>query len=285
MGKRAWWMGWSLLLMASMAHAGGAGAVRKQLEASMLVTGQITVDQAGRVADYSIDSQDQLPAGVLEFVRANVPGWTFQPQRVNGQPVGARNRMRILLVAKKQDDGDYLMRLRSATFQPLSELEGYEIDSRDMAPPRYPVGAARAGVGGTVYLILKVGRDGKVQDAFAEQVNLRAVATEGTMDKVRRMFADSALSAARRWSFVPPTKGEQAEAAYWTVRTPVDYYMGHDGEPRYGVWQAYVPGPRQSADWVDKELAATSPEALAGGSTHLVTKDGLRLLTPLAQEG
>ncbi|MEL1266274.1 protein tonB [Pseudoxanthomonas putridarboris] len=275
----------SALVLAQAASAQGAGAVRKQIEVSMLVTGEIAVDAQGRVVDHALDEADELPPGVVAFLQQQVPAWEFRPQQVDGVPVGARNTMRLLLVARKQEDGAYEMRLQAANFDPLSQDEGYSISSKRMVPPRYPDALARAGAAGTVYLILKVGRDGTVQEVFAEQVNLRAVATEPLMEKMRRMFAGSALQAARGWSYTPPSRGELAAADFWTVRVPVEYTMGDAAMPKYGQWVAYIPGPRKTAEWVDAELANSSPEALADGAVGLLDKQALRLLTPLASEG
>ena len=275
------WIGWLWLACVLPVFAQGAGAVRKQAELSMLIKGEITVDHNGRVDAYTLKDPEELPPGVVAFVGNSIDTWAFEPQKLNGQPVVVRNRMRILVVARPQEEGGYQIRLQSVSFSPLSTKEGYELVSQTMAPPRYPVNAARSGVGGSVYLVLRVGRDGKVQDAVVEQVNLRAVASEGVMDRVRRMFAVASLSAGRGWTFTPPTQGDEASLDYWSVRTPIDFYMGHD-EPKYGQWRAYIPGPRQSVPWVDSDLLRISPEALAEGSTDMLSKSGLRLLTPLS---
>jgi hypothetical protein len=152
-----------------------------------------------------------------------------------------------------------------------------------MDPPRYPENAYRAGVSGTVYLILKVGRDGSVQDAVAEQVNLRVVAPEADMRTFRNIFAKSALSAARKWTFRPPTEGEYVAEPYWTIRVPVSYsFENHSKEGDYGRWVSYVPGPRERAPWVtDKDRAGFSPDSLVEGGVYMASEKGPRLLTPL----
>ena len=274
------WMALGLLLVSTWAQAGGVGAVRKQVEMSMLVKGEISVDGSGKVVDLRIDRPEQLPAGVVSFVQAQVPTWAFEPVTVDGSAVGVRNRMRLLAVAKKDDAGGYELRLQAVSFHPLERNAGFDVVKDSMQPPRYPVSLARAGASGSVFLLLRVGRDGKVQEAFAEQVNLRSLATENVMQKVRDGFAQSAVSAARRWTFTPPTQGPLASADYWTVRTTVDYLLDLDTF-QYGKWVAYVPGPRQTADWVDQELAKQSPETLVGGETYALTEGELRLLTPL----
>lgn len=278
------WVAWTLLLFSTIAQAGGVGAMRKQVELSMLVKGEISVDAAGKVADVSIHKPEELPPGVLAFVLEQVPTWNFEPVRLEGASVAVRNRMRMLAVARKDDAGNYELRLQAVSFHPLEKDTNLDVVSDSMMPPRYPEAMARAGASGTVFLLLKIGRDGTVQDAFAEQVNLRALATANVMRKMREAFAQSALTTARRWTFTPPTQGPLASADYWSVRTTVDYMLDFD-EFKYGRWVAYVPGPRQTADWVDRELVRTSPETLAGGETQLLAAQGLRLLTPLGDEG
>jgi hypothetical protein len=278
------WMAMGLLLFSAWAHAQGVGAVRKQQEASLMVEGDITVDEKGTIAEYSLKDPDKLPPGVETFIRNNLAGWAFEPPTVEGKPVRLRNNMSLLLVAKKVDDDGFLMRVQATSFYPQSTEEGYEIAKKKMEPPRYPRPAAMGGAQGTVYLIVKVGRDGRVQDVVAEQVNLRVVATESMMGKLRDMFADASISAARKWEFTPPVRGDEVSAEYWSIRIPVDFNMGAPG-PRYGRWIGYIPGPRQKAPWVDPDLADDSPEAMAAGQPRQLGKEELRLLTPLSPRG
>lgn len=270
-----------MLAWAHGAWAQGVGAMRKQIEVSMAVTGEIAVDERGAVTAHTLDKVDQVPPGVVAFLQQQVPTWEFKPLQVDDVPVSARNKMRVLLVAKKQEDGGYEMRVQAASFYPLISAEGSSSDNGRMMPPRYPAAMAKAGASGSVYLILKVGRDGRVEDALAEQVNLRILATAQVMERMRQTFAASALQAARNWSFDPPIDVAVSTAGYWTMRVPVDYMMG-GAEPRYGQWVAYVPGPRITADWVDAELTRNSPEALANGMVGVLDEHAMRLLTPLA---
>jgi len=282
--RRYSWAGLLLLMLALPVFAQGAGGVRKQVEASMRVTGEITVDEQGQVASYTLDDPAKLPSGIVKFVRDNIAHWKFEPPVIEGKSVSIRNNLSVLLVANRQEDGDYLMRVQAVSFYPQQTDAGYEVASRVMTPPRYPMSAARAGVGGVVFLALKVGRDGQVQDVAAEQVNLKAVASENQMNKFRQMLATASIDTARRWSFDPPARGELAAADYWTVRVPVEFSLG-DALPRYGEWVKYVPGPRIMPSWVEEMQARESPEAMAAGTPRIVGGDGLRLLTPLAQEG
>ena len=117
---------------------------------------------------------------------------------------------------------------------------------------------------------------------ITEQVNLGFVADERMMRQVREEFSKSALIAAKRWTFKPPTEGTEADAPFWQVRVPVDYKMFGQKTPGYGEWQVYVPGPRQHAPWMEAEQGdADSPDAMIAGGIYEIGK-GRRLLTPLS---
>jgi len=282
--KRSIWSG--VLLACAMAAtcaawAKGPGSVRKQLEASMLVTGLITIRPDGSVAAVDVDKPQRLPEGIAAFVGRNAADWRFEPVQVDGKAAQVRARMSVRLIAKPLGDGKMEVSVRSADFgdeqaQPAAE----RITAREMTPPGYPLSAAEKGVQGTAYLLLRVGRDGAVKEAVAEQVNLRYIASEPQMNQHRYRFARTALAAARRWTFQPPTEGDAARQTEWAVRVPVDFTFG--GERRYGQWEAYVPGPRERVPWADQDDPAFSPDALVEGGVYQAHgRKGPRLLTPL----
>ena len=278
MGKHLW-IGLLLWMVAGAAIAVGPKAVRKQIESSLLVTGSIDIETDGHVSAHRLDHSDKLPKGVVALVGKWAPDWKFEPILVNGQPAKARASMRLRIVAKKLDHDRYSVAIRSASFGD-SRL-GETVTGKEMAPPAFPESAARSGVSGTVYLVLRVGRSGLVEEAVTEQVNLRVVADEGAMERWRRTLARAALGTAKRWVFNPPAAGDEANAEFWSVRVPVDFVLGKRDGPAYGTWEAYVPGPRQAAPWVARdELASSGPDTLASGGVYQVGQ-GLRLLTPL----
>ena len=116
--RRGWnaVLGIVLLLVSQAAFAGGPGAVRKQVESSMLLTGKIQVDTEGRVTAHSLDDADKVPAGVMRLIDKAVPSWTFEPMRLDGKPVKVATDMRIRVVAHKLDADRYEVAIRSATF-------------------------------------------------------------------------------------------------------------------------------------------------------------------------
>lgn len=282
--KHKWLLATLLALLSFAASAAGPGAVRKQIESSMRVTGTIEVTPDGSVRTYAIDHAEKIPKGLLGFIQQNIDQWKFDPVLVDGKAVGVRNTMSLRVVAKKLTDDEYSVRLQAASFDPFTVEAGHEVESKFMPPPRYPQAAAVNGAAGTVYVVIKVGRDGSVEDAVAEQVNLRMVASSLEMEQWRTVLGKAAVQQARKWTFTPPVAGEHADDAYWSVRVPVDFMLSTK-EPKYGQWEAYVPGPRQSYPWAENEAAGDSLEALSEGGVHLVGNGGLRLLTPLGAEG
>lgn len=273
------WMGLvGLMLWASIAMAGGTTAeVRKQVEASMLVQGTIDIDVQGQVVDYRLEQAESLPPTLLGFVDRRIRAWRFEPTLVDGKPVLARSPMQLRLVTKK-DGQNYLLRIAGANFGTLDAEDEVPGIKDKLAPPRYPEIAARSGVGGTVYLVLRVGRDGSVAEAIAEQVNLRSVGTEREMKMFRRMLADASIEAVRRWKFTFPTRGEDADAPFVSVRVPVDFITPNLPEAKPGLWQAYVPGPRQEIPWRNWDAAMESPDAVAAGGVYPDRRRGPKLI-------
>lgn len=159
--------------------------------------------------------------------------------------------------------------MEAATTQPVK-----------LRPLQYPMVAAQIGARGTVYLILKRGQAGRVQDVVAEHVNLQTLGREKQMEQMRSILAKSAVSTARQWTFRPPTEGDEADDKVWLAHVPVDYSFAGDRTPGYGEWDAYVPGPRQEAPWNTEVLApGETPDAMIAGGIYPVGH-GLRLRTP-----
>jgi hypothetical protein len=280
-----WWcVLWALMVtLSGPALAQSAKAMEELVEVSMLVNGDVTVDPTGKVVSYTIQDEKALPAGALAFLKRSVEGWAFEPPKMEGEAITLENGMRLLLVAKRVEGESYQMRIQAASFDPPRQ-EGYTLRSRKLDPPQYPYAAAMVGMQGTVYLVLKIGRDGKVLQAVAEQVNLTRLASGPVMSRFRALLADSALKAARGWEFEPPIRGDDAKEDFWTVRIPAAFTMVGE-EPRYGTWVPYVPGPRKKAPWLDPDVPGESPEALAGGEPSLLGTPMLRLRTPVSWDG
>ncbi|MEA9557145.1 hypothetical protein VC273_14870 [Xanthomonas nasturtii] len=271
-----------------VAHA-KPDAARLQIEASMNVTGELTLTPDGTVTAVALVDEERLPAAVRERIKHSVAAWRFDPVKDDGNALPARLPMSLLLVAKPGDDNQYRVSIRSAHFGGQTP-QGVSAQPNGMAPPPYPANAFRGGATGVVYLLLKIGRDGKVEDVVAEQVNLTALVPESKRARWRKEFADASIAKARSWTFTPATAGSERNAPFWEMRVPVTFDIAaseKDLDAKQKKWQSYLPGPRQTASWrMQNDAAATtdSPDALPGSGLFSVRGEGVRLLTPL-QEG
>ncbi|TKS55004.1 hypothetical protein E4582_09680 [Luteimonas yindakuii] len=271
----------SLLALPTRAESQTARQARQEVEASMVVTGVIDIDAKGEVTAHVVDQPDKLPDYVLELVDRAVPAFRFEPLLVDGSPASGQAKMSLRLVATQAGDGSMNVAIRSAHFgETYSESGTTSVRSQDMQPPHYPASVLHMGGTGTVYMLIKVGRDGRVQDLAAEQVNLTTIGPARAMASVRRALERASIEAARRWRFTPPTDGEEAAKDHWVVRIPVEYHIGKERKVGYGEWSAYHPGPRTQPGWAQPTPPGFSPDVLlAGGVTPETSR--FKLLTPL----
>lgn len=266
-----------------VADAQSARQARQQVEASMLVTGHVDIDREGRITGHAFDQPEKLPTHATSLIEQAMPALRFEPVLVDGAPVLARAKMSVRLVATPVGDGDGNMHVRiaSAHFgEEYSETDRTSVRPSSMRPPRYPMNVAEIGGKGTVYLLVKVGRDGTPEDVIAEQVNLTALGNARQMQMIRNALSKTAVDNARKhWTFTPPELGEDVTRDYWVVRVPVDFQLGDIRETAYGQWSAYHPGQRQRPDWAAPTPPGFSPDTLvAGGMTPETSR--FKLLTP-----
>lgn len=270
------WMLFVLLAMCGWVHA-GIHDVARQAELSVLATGWIEVDATGGVAAYGLDRPEQLPVAVTELAEQKIPQWTFAPPAQVGDNGRMRTKMAVRFVAKALAGGQYAVRIAGSSF---NALEPDELPTRDsLQPPRYPAMAARYSVSGTAFVVLRIARDGAVEDAVVEQVNLRLISDEELMAAFRDLLANASLTAAREWTFVPPVRGPEKDEPYWRVRVPVEFVRIGRKTYRYGEWQAYVPGPRVRLPGSDAtgNDASTAADAVPDGGMQPL-RSPLRLL-------
>jgi hypothetical protein len=270
---------------AASAWAGGYTDLRKQVEASMLLTGTVAVAKDGSLRRFELDHPDQIDPAIRDFVERNIKSWSFAVDSLPADvPANATvvNSMSILVVAKPIEGDTFSLRLAASYFSAKDPEPDTEVRYASMKPPEYPVSAVRAGVSGKVFLLVKIDHDGKVEEAIAEQVNLRAVAeNEKQMNRWRNVLAQASLEAVKRWKFTIPTRGGQALHASFLARVPIDFNFERAKQPEYGQWAPYIPGPRHPNPWENAEdNRGFAPDALAANG-GIYSNDGLRLRTPL----
>lgn len=245
----------------------GTGDIRKTAEATMLVTGSIDVAPDGGVYGYTLDRPEKIPSPVVDLIKNSVPGWKFQfAERVNAIQHAT---MRLRIAAKPIDDQHDALRISSANFGDTDATATDHVTYKDRQPPRYPPEAVQARVDGTVFLLLRVNRQGQVQDVAVEQVNLGVYGRESEMHHFRTVLGGAALDAAKRWTYNLPTTGKHVLDPYWDVRIPVQFNLRPRGMPKedtYGKWEPYIPGPHEWIPWQQKKPLQSSFDAIPDGS-------------------
>ena len=278
-----WGLAALLLSMAGMALAFTEDEVRKQVEASRLVTGTVDFNEEGHVTAYSFKDSGELPTQMRSWLEQRVEQWHFEPVVIDGKPRRARTNMSLRLVMKPLPEDKISLRIASASFpadQGAASKPEENIRGKMLARPRFPDDLARMGVSGTVYLILRIGRDGAVVDVAAEQVNLRVAASEKEMEHLRQKLAKASVAASRKWQFIPPTAGLEATNDFWRARVPVDFFGPGEKQKKENEWSAYIPGPRAVIPWMDHDNLLP-PDALASGGIYPIRKGGIELKSAL----
>ena len=268
-------------------------AAEPRIEGSMLVTGTITVNPQGGVQSYAVQDLDKLPPAVQQIIQTTVSRWQFVPINADGKAVTAEAGMSLRIVADMVDAQHATIRIAGAAFgcdaRPKSNLPGecpagtaVRYAHRD--PPSYPMDALQARVGGEVFLVLQIGRDGRVSQAAVRQVNLYSVTDWPA--HYRKALANATLRAASKWQFSIPTTGPNAAKDHWVVQVPINYTLGpccSAPTHRYGQWNAYLPGPVQDVPWAHENVSGasrTSADAIVSGGlfvrdTRFVLKTAL----------
>lgn len=267
------------LLFLGLALTAQAGKQERMVESSLLVSGHITISADGKVLSHRLDDAETLPEGIAALTAHLASKWTFEPTAL-GDAKASRSRMRLLYVAKRQDDGKLALELRSANFEADMPKEARIRLARKSTQIQYPRALVQNNVSGTVYLKIRVGRDGKVMDIDASHVNLRTIGGENKMALWRNLLSSASIKAIRDWTFQPPTTGPDVDAPHWTGIMPVSFNAYLD-EPQPGKWESYIPGPRKVIPWADSQgMTAEQTDALAPNEFNS-SGNNRRLTSPL----
>lgn len=251
-----------------------AERMRGQVVGSMRLSGTLVVAADGAITAYAIDRPEKIPPPVLQHVARHVSHWrVIRPEDHAGE-----KRFSVRVMATPQGNGDHALSLVGASITRKGKAEE---DIAVVSRPRrvqYPRAYREVGVGGTVHVALKVGRDGKVQDLATEQVNLDFVGTPSEVVQARADFAAQTAAALRQWSFRMPVAGPFAGAPYVVTRVSVHYTV----KPAlgYGEWEYYIPGPQRAAPWIEQEGLAAIGVGEAGVPQLVGVEPRLEMLEP-----
>lgn len=271
------WIVVAITVLAGAPIAAAQTSKQVQINASMLVTGKITISKKGLVAGYQLDHPDKLPKVVVGLLSRYIPRFRFKPPMRDGKAVAGIASMTLRLLARQTGKNHYAVSVSG--FQFGSTNPAFLPQEKHISLPHFPMEEMRDGVGGIVYLFLQVSRQGRVMNIYAQQVNLTQAPRDphsinpALMGRWRHDFAYYAVHAAKSWTFTIPKEGPTASQPYWYARMPVEFRLGsafathHD----YGQWVSYVPGPRRPIPWLkNKQVASGSVDAQIPGTLHTI---------------
>ncbi|WP_141400782.1 hypothetical protein [Pseudoxanthomonas wuyuanensis] len=271
------WLMLCLLMFGAPAAADDVAEFRKQVVGTMLLTGTLAIAADGSVIGYAINQPDKVPPEVLRHLARHVPRWKVTMADASSPGEATERRFSVRVMAIPEESGYFRLSLAGANIvQQHKPGEDIVADGR-LRRPEYPRAVLRlADVSGTVYVAVKVGRDGKVADLVIEQVNLNFIGEEQEIAQVRAEFAAHTAAAARQWKFKMPKGGPLAEYPFLEARVPVTYIVG--AAPGYGEWEYYLPGPRRAVSGAEDDGVTIA--AGESGELQLIGV-GPRLVTPL----
>ena len=269
----------------AVAPESSSRSIRQSAQAEMRLTGRIDISAEGTVDGYRLDHVEKVPGYVQAYLRPIIEAWRFDPTLVDGRAVPVTSPLRLRLVGRPTGNGGFALELDNAGFREEQPDDPTEMAAISSPPPRYPKAAFEMGATGVVMVVVKVGRDGAVEDVATESVDLTTVASAATMKRMREVLANASMSAAKAWRFRTPTEGPQKDAASWLARIPVSFMLSEYRLPAdtYGQWSAYIPGPREPLPWaVQGEATASRAELLPDEGVFLAgVQKGPKLLTPV----
>lgn len=115
-----------------------------QVEASMLVTGTMTIKADGSMASYALDHAEKLPPEVGSVVRRSLPTWKFTLAKPGEAPLNESMSLRI--VARAIDKDHATVRIAGARFgKHAGASEGPRSSRRPRTVVRASVTTGRAG--------------------------------------------------------------------------------------------------------------------------------------------
>src|SRR4249919_1055986 len=105
---------WRLPACAALAISPAIAETTKLQDLMTLhIDGKITIDSAGKVADYTIETE--LPNEIRAVIDKSVPRWLFAPPKLEGAQTQVRGNMRITLAATPSGE-DHVVRIDNVTF-------------------------------------------------------------------------------------------------------------------------------------------------------------------------
>lgn len=218
-----------------------ADAVRNHISGKVVL--RVTVDETGAptLAEVASVEPESSTHALADAAIAAAMQWRYNPALKNGKPTGGEV---LVPVDFSLDDG------KGAA--PKSSVASFASGAsyRKMRPPVYSPGAITAKIDGVLYVKTRIGADGAVIDASADQA-----VPEGAL-----ALKQSIIAAVKTWQFNPATQGGQAVESEALVPFRIEMGNGSSVDPDHlsyhlqePVYPSYLP-----------RLEAISIQAAAG---------------------
>jgi hypothetical protein len=244
--------------------------------ATLHVDGDLVIDATGAVTSYHVTSS--LPPDFAHKIEEVARTLRFEPVLVDGKAVRAQTRMRLTLAGPMRDNGDVEARVDNVTFPGEEGVDamgeaapGLRMRVSHRAPTLYPESAARQGLDAEVLVVVKVGLDGRIEDAAVRQSTLlEARAAPALVAKVLQEFERETLRSVRRWRVdVQVDPGAHPDDRDRTALVKFSYHVMGTRQAGDGQWRWETRSSKRQAPW----LAPEPSEMLVGVSD--VDGDGL----------
>lgn len=240
-------LAWLLVVMALAGVPSIALAAEEIWKAH--ASGIIEVGTDGTVQSYKV--RESVGAKMDAPLTRYISGWRFHPVVVDGKAIPVRARVDLVLVAVKPEGKGVKLAVEQTRFYELApDSNRFLVDTGShLVAPKYPVGAAGAGVAADVVMRLAVDPEGNVVDSELERLDLR---TTGLMPSRQAKKYASQFQAAIRpvlpWWRIGAGSLEFRDGLA-QVRVPVVFHL--EGLT-WGRWQAIVePPPGKVEDGVE----------------------------------
>ena len=95
------------MLFSASVYAAGPGGVRKTVEASMQVTGEVVIAPNGKLQSYALDNLAALPVEVKTLLARYLPACEFSVASASGKPETVTAKMSLQVVARPEEGGKF----------------------------------------------------------------------------------------------------------------------------------------------------------------------------------
>lgn len=223
-----------------------AGAAPKDADDVMLwVAAEVEISPEGTITALQWKDTREAMRLITARIEPAVRAWRFESGTVNGVPQPTITHLSLRLRAEQAGD-TVAIHVDHASTGAKSSL---------LAPPRYPLSAARANADAVIVADVAVAEDGTTT---VESIDFR-----GNRPGYRRQFVEATEAAIAQWSFVPERVGGRPLAT--RMQIPVTFCITTmDCAHKYPAPDGERPRPGPPGQPVALESAVRLIDALAG---------------------